>query len=562
MKMSKTKTWKQYEAGQAYKRRIGLEETVARNERYYRGDQWSDAVGNAARLPHPVFNVIRRVTDYLVGAAAGGNLSVVYTDETGDSHEDAALRQATEEGIALLNRHVAYRWEQCHMDRLTYQLLLDAALTGDGVLYCYCDEQSDSRGAVFGGDIRTMTWHNTDLFAADMNRPDIQSQDYIILAGRESVASLRREAKEAGFDNRTVSRIVSDAARRQSDFGCVTPELEGEDEAKATVLLKFWKEDGVVWYERSTEEVVLARKKTPLRLYPVAYFNWIPTRGGFHGTSPVTGMVPNQRFINRAYAMVMKHMTDTAFSKVVYDKSRIPEWSNEVGEAIGAVGGSLSDAVQVVGVGQMQDGYMELIESAIRTTKEMMGATDTVLGSAQANNTSAILALQEASKTALHSVCTAYLQCIEDVAVIWADMLCARYGGIRRLTFMRGGEECEGVLNLELLRSRLLRAKVEVGNATRYSASVAQTVLEKLLDGGHITTEQYLEMLPEGILPSRGKLLEEIRMGNTPTPEQETTQGKEAAHGRTDESDPCGEHGGSVGKDGKDRSGERGGAGK
>ena len=37
--------------------------------------------------------------------------------------------------------------------------------------------------------------------------------------------------------------------------------------------------------------------------------------------------------------MAMKHMTDTAFSKVIYDKSKIPEWSNEVGEAIGAVGG-------------------------------------------------------------------------------------------------------------------------------------------------------------------------------------------------------------------------------
>ena len=34
------KAWLQYEKGKEYKRRIGLYETVRRNERFYRGDQW------------------------------------------------------------------------------------------------------------------------------------------------------------------------------------------------------------------------------------------------------------------------------------------------------------------------------------------------------------------------------------------------------------------------------------------------------------------------------------------------------------------------------------------
>ena len=209
------------------------------------------------------------------------------------------------------------------------------------------------------------------------------------------------------------------------------PELEDEEQAKATILLKFWKEDGVVWFEKSTREAVICRVKTDMHLYPVAYFNWMPTYGGFHGTSPVSGMIANQKFINRAYAMMMKHMTDTAFSKVIYDKSRIPEWTNEVGEAIAAVGGNLADAVQVVGTGSMQDGYMALIESAINVTKEMMGATDTVLGSAQASNTSAILALQEASRTALAQVCTAVFRLLNkfpnSVQASWFGVLSAAH---------------------------------------------------------------------------------------------------------------------------------------
>lgn len=500
--MRKTKAWEQYEAGRAYKRRIGLYETVGRNQRFYGGDQWGESAAERS-LPRPVFNLVRRVTDYLIGAVAGGRLSVTYSDDSLLPQPTAALDAQLREGISLLNHHMAYRWEHCHMDRLTYRLLLDAALSGDGVLYCYPDTNGD-------GDIATVVWDNCELYAADMNRADIQSQEYIILAGRESVAALRREGRAAGLSEEKLAAIRSDASTMLAGDGRPMPELEDEEQAKATVLIKFWKEDGVVWFERSTREVVLRRVQTGMRLYPVAYFNWMPRYGSFHGTAPVSGMIANQRFINRAYAMMMKHMTDTAFSKVIYDKSRIPEWTNEVGEAIAAVGGNLGDAVQVVGTGQMQDGYMTLIDSAIAVTKEMMGATDTVLGSAQASNTSAILALQEASRTALQQACAAYQQCIEDVANIWADMMCAYGGDKALLPLLDQGQRAVGEIDLAVLRRGLLRARVEVGNLTQYSASGTQNTLQKLLDGGHITLRQYLEQLPTGILPMRGQLIAQL----------------------------------------------------
>ena len=53
---SETAAWKLYEAGKDYKRRIGLYETVRRNERFYRGEQWSLSDDG---LPRPVFNLCR-----------------------------------------------------------------------------------------------------------------------------------------------------------------------------------------------------------------------------------------------------------------------------------------------------------------------------------------------------------------------------------------------------------------------------------------------------------------------------------------------------------------------
>ncbi|MBQ7384075.1 MAG: hypothetical protein IJV72_04715, partial [Clostridia bacterium] len=72
-----SKAWSQYEAGKAYKRSIGLYEKVRVNERFYRGDQWYGS--GAEDLPKPVFNIVKRVVDYLVCSVAASDISLSYT---------------------------------------------------------------------------------------------------------------------------------------------------------------------------------------------------------------------------------------------------------------------------------------------------------------------------------------------------------------------------------------------------------------------------------------------------------------------------------------------------
>ena len=79
MKNNLSKTWSQYEAGKEYKRRVGLYEKVRVNERYYRGDQW-DSTQN--ELPKPVFNIIKRMIDYMICTVASGNISISYSDKS------------------------------------------------------------------------------------------------------------------------------------------------------------------------------------------------------------------------------------------------------------------------------------------------------------------------------------------------------------------------------------------------------------------------------------------------------------------------------------------------
>lgn len=505
MNKSISKAWRQYEAGLEYKHRIGLFDTVRRNERYYRGEQWE---GEDSELPRPVFNIIRRIVDYLVCSVASGNTSICFSDENLPLLSDPETAAKLRDAVSALSANTSYRWEHAHMDSVTYQLLYDAAISGDGVIYCWWDT-SRATGQDYTGDISTRLIDNVDLFVSDVNRPDLQSQDYIILSGRDSVLSLRAEARRAGRSEDEISRIVGDDAGDVGAGDLSRYELEAPDCEKATFIIKFWRENGRVVFEKSTRDAVIRRAHTAQLLYPVAYFNWLPTKNSFHGTSPISTLIPNQRFVNRAFAMVMKHMTDTAFSKVLYDKTRIPEWSNEIGEAIAVSGGTtVSDAVEVVGVGRLESGYTQLIELASDMTRELCGLTETAVGEGNATNTSAILALQEAARIPLEQVRRSYFQCLEDLANIWADMMCAYYTDERLVPLADGRAQR---VSFALLRQALLRARVEVGETGRYSSSGTLSMLNRLLDSRCITPEQYIERLPAGLIADRRELLEQVR---------------------------------------------------
>ncbi len=501
------KAWRQYEAGKQHKRRLGLYETVKRNEAFYRGEQWQSGEGEG--LPKPVFNMIRRVIDFLVCSVASADLSVRFTDDD-LPFADAEQKERSDKLLDVLNRSTAYRWESSGMDSKLHALLTDAAISGDGALYCYWDTGARGAGG-YAGDIVTDVIDAACVFPADVNLSDIQSQEYVIISGRTSVSALRREALECGVSHEDVKRIVGDDEHEWRAGKLAGYELEGEDERKATFIVKFWRENGRVCFEKSTRDCIIKRVSTDCALYPIAFFNWTPAKNSFHGASPVSAMIPNQKYVNRAYAMVMKHMTDTAFSKVIYDKSKIPEWSNEVGEAIAAMGGgNISDAVSVVGVGELQNGFMDVLDSAVTLTKEMMGATESALGNLEAKNTSAILALQETSRITLDNIRYSFYRCIEDLADIWVDMMCAYYPSDRLVPCITDSGVRADTLDTLSLRKAAIRARVDVAEITRYSSVNAQNMLDKLLDGGHITPAEYVRRLPSGLVLERQSLIDDI----------------------------------------------------
>lgn len=501
-----TKAWERFEAGRDYKRRIDLYRTVRENERFYRGDQWHGVV--SGELPTPVFNVIKRITDYMVSSVCSQPVSIVYSDDSMPVTEMCENKKQLQKGLKLLNGNAAYRYDKCKLDALIRQALLDAAISGDGVFYCYWEPETKTNQP-HTGDIRTVLIDNTDLFVSNVNSRDIQEQDYVMLAGRDTVEHLFSEALKNGVDRETAEKIRADD---NEDICGDMYKTEAKDSEHATYLITFTRdEDGYIHWEKSTKNVVIAERKTKMRRYPIAYFAWERVKGSFIGNSPVTSLIENQKYINKAYAMVMKHMTDTAFSKIVYDKTLIPEWTNEVGEAIGVRGGGdVRNAASIIGTGQLQSGFLEVIAMTLNNTKEMMGATDTALGEVKPENTSAILALQEASAVPLENIRQNLYSCIEDLALIWADMLLGCYAEDRLVIYKdeNGEEKAEKLTGLSEIKKALLSARVDVGAGSRYSQIASLNTLDRLLSGGYITLKQYLKRLPDGLITDKEELLQ------------------------------------------------------
>ena len=510
-----TEEWELYEKGKEYNYSIDLYEKVNTNERFYRGDQWDNL--NAGGLPTPVFNIFKRIIGFFTSSIMQTPVKMRYsfacpTGGNGFGEEEAGA--ASEK----LNSIAEMRWEKNKMNDLLASSLTDAAVSGDAVCYTYWDPDIKT-GQPFTGDFKSVLIDNTNVFFGDPNSKNVQKQPYILIAQRETVSDLIAQAKKNGMQKEQIDKIAPDDDTVTQSGDMAKIELEG---TKCISLIKLWKdESGRVLYRKSVKNAIIKdTTETMLSLYPIAFFNWNPIKNSWHGQAVGTGLIDNQIFINKGFAMVMKHMMDTAFSKVVYDSTVLDGWSDRVGEAI-AVNGPVENVAKVISPGSMQSGMLEVISMAIENTKEFLGATDAALGDVAPNNTSAILALQNASAVPLENVKRGLYQFVEDIGLIWLDFMFSYYDDKRLVAIMSDGKERYEAFSLSEFKDQIIACRVDVGASSYWSEISSLNTLDNLLKLGRISTVQYLERLPEGLIADKNRLIEEIRSAEAEMKETE-----------------------------------------
>ena len=505
------RVWIEYEKGVQFKQQLDLYDTVKVNEDFYVGRQWEGVQSNG--LPTPVFNFIKRIVLFLVASTATDNLKI---NASPLASTGQLPKEQTERLCSVVNAQFEALYEQTKMGKLVREFMRAAAVDGDSCIYSWFDPTVET-GQMAQGAIRSEILENTRVVFGNPNTGDVQSQPYITVSRREMLETVKEEASSYGQDP---DQIISDSDEAANRFDSMT-------DGKVTTLMRFWKEGGTVWAVKTVQDAVVRPAwDTGLNRYPIAWMSWDKVPNCYHGQAAVTGLIPNQVFVNKMFAMTMISLMTTAYPKVIYDKNAIPHWDNGVGKAIAVQnlnGRNVGDFAKTIDPATISPQVSQFIELAIGLTKEFMGATDAAMGNTKPDNTSAIIALQKASQVPMELTKQDLFQCLEDVGNIWIDIMRAYYGERfvelplteqERQAAMTMGLDMESqpvLFSFGQLEQVPLSIKLDVGGSAYWSEIAQMNTLDNLLINGQIDIVDYLERVPSGYISNQQELIDTIK---------------------------------------------------
>jgi hypothetical protein len=419
------------------------------------------------------------------------------------------------------------------------EFLRNAAVTGDGCMHFYYDSSIEN-GQLVKGEIQAEVLDNLRVMFGNPNSRDVQKQPYIIISKRELVEDVQwriEDLKEMGreegetYTKANPDEIMPDSEKFQNDYDSYTDD-------KVTVLTYYFRnrETGTIWAIEATEKQIIREAyDTGYSLYPLVWINWDYIRDCYHGQAMVTGLLSNQKFINKMFALVGISLLTTAFPKYVYDRTKIRNWSGDVGTAIG-VSGNVNDVAKVIEGASVSPQIAQFIEMSFDKTHSLLGASDVAMGDSRPDNTSAIIALQRAANTPMELTKQQDYQAMEDAARIWIDMMAVNYGTRMVEVSMdmdKMGEQPLGMqlptqtfmqsFDFSILKEIQLAIKQDVGASSYWSEMASMQTLDNLLMNDRINLKQYLERLPNGYLSKKQELLDEITAPAMPPAGQQNT---------------------------------------
>ena len=530
--MTPQKVSKEYEAGLSFNQGIELYDCVQTNENFFIGKQWEGVKSNG--LPTPVFNFLKRVVLFSVANVSTDNLKLHAKRLPSSGQLPANMAELLAD---ILNDQFAAIFEYNKMGSCIREFCRNAAVDADGCTYTYWDSGVDT-GQPSKGAIRTEVLMNTQVMFGNPNSRDVQSQPYILIERRMLVKDAKRRAEANGSE----AYLITADEKESGD-----PHLDNLGGDKVTVLLRLWRDEDtgtIHGYECTRNAEIRKPWDLGIKLYPITWMNWDYVQDCYHGQAMITGLIPNQIFVNKLFAMSMISLMTLAYPKVVFDKTKVSKWSNRVGAAI-AVNGNVDNVAKIMDPASISPQISQFIDIAIGYTQKFLGASDVALGDTRPDNTSAIIALQRAAATPMELTKQNLLQSIEDLGRIYMEFMSEYYGN--RFVEVPGPNGQGKVIvpfDFSILKEIPFTVELDVGASSYWSEIASMQTLDNLLMQGKISTVEYLKRIPAGQITDRETLIAvleeqermEKAMAGIPVPDAGSQQ--TSVTGATDEAAP------------------------
>ena len=517
-----TPIWRKYEKGIDYLNRKRLIDRTNRNWNFFVGKQWEGLESGGEELPffnfiHP--NIMRRVTTIY-----SNRMAVHYTDMDG--------RVEMQPVYDKLQQMFSNDWEKANEDVLMRQTLKEAAITGDGIQYFGSGNMEDVQAL-----------QNTSILYGDESETNIQKQPYIIIHQRETVDSVRNQARKNGLSDEEIALIIPD----QTTETVVGNRQEVNEDttstaSKVTTLIYMCKKNGIVHVTKCTKNVVYEAEHPiattlpngemgrGLTRYPVLKLSWEDFPNDARGVSQVETLVPNQIEVNKILARRSMTTKMTAFPRIAYDANMIlnPQALEKVGQPIEVQTGgvqSVSQMISYLNPAQSSNEPKLLADDILEVTQELSGSGDNTMGNIDLQRVAAaaVNAVYAKAESMLDETVAKKEMFTEDMANLWVELWQVYHPEGLTVTKMETvtvpiidpatgqpkigpdglpmmetkQEEVQTVITSEELDKLKPRTRIDVSKDNSFTREAKQSIMDQFLEKGYITPEEYVEIAPE-----------------------------------------------------------------
>lgn len=511
--LKETEVWQLYQRGKSYLYMMNVYSDTDKNHRMYNGNQWE---GLKIKSIEPVqLNFIKPVVKYKVAVINQNLWGIVYNPD--NFEED--FRDTASQLCKLLNLKAANIWEKDRMDIKIRKISKEAAINDEAPMYLRYD--NDKKMPI------SEKISKNDIYYGDENNSEIQTQPYILIRQRKSVIEARNLAASEGVPKEELEKIIGDNQTWEE----AGDQAKYEVDDKVTIITKFYKNNGKVYYTMATRYLdIIKDENSGLTRYPIAHMPWEDKEGSARGEGEVRNLIANQIEVNKTLMRRALVAKQTAYPQKIVNVDAIenPSAVDTVGGTIKVKGKQVEDVKKMFATTQpmQMSSDVELLQNdLIKTTRELAGAGDITTGAVNPETASgkAILAVQNASQQPLVEQMASLKDFIEQIALIWLDMIITyNPNGLilqdKSINQITGEETITPIkVNEEALTKLKASVKIDITPISAYDKYAQELSMENLLKGGWFSPqkigqlETYVEALPDNSTMPKQQLLELIK---------------------------------------------------
>jgi len=413
MQEEASSVYSQFEKCQRYKEEKGIILDAKRAINYYEGKQWLE---NKTKLPFekPMVNIIQYIVDSKASSINSKSLSIEYTINNDKYSTDNVTRFSK------------YQLKDMEQEAKLWEASLNGLIKGTYCLMWYWDEDAIGQSGEIDGAVRMQVIDMRDVAVADPTETDVQKQEYVIIRSRESVKAVREQCETLNEQEKK-KYIVSDDTTSYYD--------NDSDENMVYVYTKMFRQNGEVYFEKSTQEVLIQdprclnpsttyKKLKEMReeeiskkanstdgiyenepvnknmmteanelneqemiedmhykanLYPIEINSFYKRDNSIFGISTVVQLIPMQKIINQLLATVTLTAVKSALPTVVVKAGALGTGTLDLSKGGGMIvdySPQGTDGIKVLNTGSIPTTHYELAQSMISLVKDNSRASD------------------------------------------------------------------------------------------------------------------------------------------------------------------------------------------